>query len=140
MSYKIISNFYLFLKLKASQKKISVLRLKTYAELNQPDAIKMLVNNMKNFNLSYMNFADICTDYKLIDLAIEYIKKINHEELFDYKLAMFKYLEKYPEALEAIISYKSFDKKKESVDEILSKFPEFKFKVEELCVKYKVNL
>jgi len=95
---------------------------------------------MKNTNLSYVNIAEICMDYKLTDLAVENIKKISHEELFDYKLGMLKYLEKYPEALEVIISNKNFDKKREYVEDILIKAPEFKFKVDELVVKYKVNL
>ena len=95
---------------------------------------------MKNTNLSYVNIADICMDYKLNDLAVENIKKINVEELFDYKLGMLKYLDKYAEALEAVISNKSFDKKREYVEDILNKAPEFKYKVDELCVKYKVTL
>jgi len=114
--------------------------LKSYAELNQPEAIKILSSNMKNANLSYVNIAEVCIDNKLNDLAVENIKKINIEELFDYKLGMFKYLDKYAEALEAIISYKNFDKKKEYVEDILGKVPELKYKVDELCVKYKTTL
>ena len=76
---------------------------------------------MKNTNLSYINFAEICMDYKLTDLAVENIKKINNEELFDYKLSMLKYMDKYSEALEAIISNRSFDKKREYIDDIINK-------------------
>ncbi len=95
---------------------------------------------MKNSNLSYVNFAEICMDYKLTDLAVENIKKINNEDLFDYKLSMFKYMEKFNEALEAIISNSNCDKKKEYVDDILIREPQLKYKVDELCVKYKVSL
>mgnify|MGYP000898907216 CR=1 FL=1 len=94
---------------------------------------------MKNTNLSYINFAEICMDYKLTDLAVENIKKINNEELFDYKLSMLKYLDKYSEALEAIISNRNCDKKREYIEDILSKDPELKYKVDEFCVKYKVS-
>jgi hypothetical protein len=94
---------------------------------------------MKNTNLSFVNFAEICMDYKLTDLAVENIKKINNEELFDYKLAMLKYMDKNTEALEAIISNRNCDKKRECVEDILSKNPELKYKVDELCVKYKVS-
>ena len=78
-------------------------------------------------------------DYKLTDLAIENLKKINNEELFDYKISMLKYMEKNLEALEAIISNKSFDKKREYIEDILSKEPDLKYKVDELCVKYKIT-
>lgn len=78
-------------------------------------------------------------DHKLTDLAIENIKRINHEELFDYKLSMLKYMEKYEDALEVIISNRNIDKKREYVEDILGKDPELKYKVDELCVKYKVS-
>jgi len=95
---------------------------------------------MKNANLSYVNIAEVCIDNKLNDLAVENIKKITSEELFDYKLGMLKYLDKYSEALETIIANKNFDKKREYVEDILAKAPELKYKVDELCVKYKINL
>lgn len=116
------------------------MRLKTYAELNQPEAIKILASNMKNTNLSYVNLAEICMDFKLTDLAVDNIKKITSEELFDYKLAMLKHMDKNADALEVIISNKGFDKKREYVEDIVNKAPDLKYKVDEFCTKYKVNL
>lgn len=108
--------------------------------MNQPEAIKILASNVKTNHLSYVNIAEICMDHKLTDIAVENIKKINNEELFEYKIGMLKHMEKYAEALEAIISNKNCDKKREYIEDILSKVPELKYKVDELIVKYKVNL
>ena len=48
---------------------------------------------MKTSNLSYLNFSDICVEYKLNDLAAEFIKKITEEDYFDYKIDMLKSIE-----------------------------------------------
>jgi hypothetical protein len=48
---------------------------------------------MKNSNLSFLNFAEICLEFKMNDLTAEFIKKINDENCFDYKIDMLKHIE-----------------------------------------------
>ena len=74
--------------------------------------------------------------------AVEYIKQIVDADYFDYKIDMLQYMEKYDDALEAIISDKNKDaeKMKQLVDEIIIKRPDLKKRVEDLCLQYKVNL
>jgi hypothetical protein len=77
----------------APPRKIAILRLRTYAENSQADAIRLLSSNMKTSNLSYLNFSEICVEYKLNDMAAEFIKKITEEDYFDYKIDMLKFIE-----------------------------------------------
>lgn len=68
--------------------------------------------------------------------------QIFDNDYFDYKVDMLQYMEKYEDALEVIISDKNKDpeKMKQLVDEIQTKRPDLKKKVEDLCLQYKVNL
>jgi len=58
------------------------------------DAIKLLVNT-KNSPLTFLNFAEICIDNDLRDIAVDYIKKIQEEIYFEYKIAMLKHIGLY---------------------------------------------
>jgi hypothetical protein len=58
------------------------------------DAIKLLVNT-KNSPLTFLNFAEICIDNDLKDIAVDYIKKIQEEIYFEYKIAMLKHIGLY---------------------------------------------
>jgi hypothetical protein len=69
------------------------MRLKTYAENGQQEAIKLLASNMKTSNLSYLNFSELCVEYKFNDLAAEFIKKITEEDYFDYRIDMLRFIE-----------------------------------------------
>ena len=73
---------------------------------------------------------------------MEYIKQITDADYFDYKVDMLKYMEKYEDALEVIISDKNKDteRMKTLVESIEKKRPDLKKKVEDLCLQYKVNL
>ena len=47
---------------------------------------------------------------------------------------------KYADALEVVISNKKCERKTEYVKEILNKAPQLQYKVDELCVKYKITI
>lgn len=126
------------------QKKLNLLKFRTYAQKGKFDDIENAINRyqLKKLGLSPLNLAEIYLEYNKYDKAVEYIKQITDNDYFDYKIDMLKYMEKYEEALEIIISEKSKDNKtmKQLVDEILTKRPDLKKKVEELCLANKVNL
>ena len=89
-----------------------------------------------------MNIAEIYLEYKQYDKAVEYIKQITDADYFDYKSDMLQYMEKSDDALEIIVSDKNkdIDRIKQLTDEILTKRPDLKERLEELCLQYKVNL
>jgi hypothetical protein len=74
-------------------KKIAILRIRTYAEAGQFDAIHLISANLKNSNLHPINLAELYLDFRMTDKAVEQIKKITEEDFFDYKIAMLKYIE-----------------------------------------------
>lgn len=125
-----------------SKKKINILRIRAYAEMKHFDAIDALYNNgdFKKLDLSFLNFAEVYIDYGQKDKAAEALKRITEPEYFGYKIELLKYIEKYADALEAIISDKSCEMKGPLVNEILAKHGDLKNKVNELCAKYKVQL
>ena len=125
-------------------KKLTLLKFRTFAEKGQFDEIENLINRLtlKKLGLTPLNIAEIYMEYNRYDKAVEYIKQIFDNEYFDYKVDMLQYMEKYEDALEVIISDKNKDpeKMKQLTDEILTKRPDLKKKVEDLCLQYKVNL
>jgi hypothetical protein len=76
-----------------STRKISILRIRTYAEQNQWDAVNLLAANLRGTNLIPLHLAELYLDYKMNDKAVEQIKKITEEDYFDYKILMLKYIE-----------------------------------------------
>ena len=60
--------------------------------------------------LSPLLVAELFMEYKEYDKAVEYIKQIKEGQFFNYKIDMLKHMEKYVDALEAIISDKDYDK------------------------------
>jgi hypothetical protein len=127
-----------------SNKKLTLLKFRTYAENGKFDDIENLITKLtlKKLGLSPLNIAEIYLEYNKYDKAVEYIKQIVDADYFDYKIDMLQYMEKYDDALEAIISDKNKDaeKMKQLVDEIIIKRPDLKKRVEDLCLQYKVNL
>ena len=127
-----------------TDKKLMLLKFRTYAEKGKFDEIENLINKLtlKKIGLTPLNIAEIYFEYKKYDKAVEYIKQILDNEYFDYKVDMLQYMEKYEDALEVIISdkYKDAEKMKQLVDEIESKRPDLKKKVEDLCLQYNVKL
>ncbi len=122
-----------------SKNKLILLRLRTYVEMDQFNAIDNVINNssLKKLNLTPLNLAELYFDYKKYDKAVEYIKLINEPDYFEYKIDMLKYMNKYEDALFCIISDKKCDRKDDLVKEILNKKPELKKKADELFEKYK---
>ena len=125
-------------------KKLTLIKFRAYAEQEKFDEIENIINKftLKKLGLSAVNIAEIYMDYKNYNKAVEYIKQINDNDYFDYKIDMLKYMEKYEEALEVIISdkYRDPEKMKIMVESIIKKRPDLKKKVEDLCLQYKVNL
>ena len=91
---------------------------------------------LKKMGLSPLNVAELYMEYKEYDKAVEYIKQIKDGQFFNYKIDMLKYMEKYVDALEAIISDKDYDKNIFMINEILNKRPDLKQKANELFNKY----
>lgn len=122
-------------------KKLTLLRMKCYAEMKKGAAIENLLKEpVKKLGISYINAAEILyeiADYKRAADALKLEKESEHA---DYKLELLNSMEKYEDALEHIISDKKNDNKAYQVNFILNKKPQLQRKVEELCHKYKVNL
>ncbi|MCQ2818443.1 MAG: hypothetical protein MJ252_14340 [archaeon] len=127
-----------------SKRKLNIMRLRSYAEMNQFEAIDTMFNkgDFKKFDLTHLNFAEIYIEYGRKDKAAEVLKKITDSDYFDYKVEQLKIMERFEDALEAIISDKNCDKeiKAQLVDEILSTHGDLKKKADEFCNKYKVQL
>lgn len=119
-------------------KKINIIRMKCYAEENKVEAIKLLGNSVKS--PPNIAFAEICIDKKINECAVDFLKKVNEEENFKYKISLLTSIERYDEALEAVIAYKDNDNQVDMVNDILNKAPQLQNKVSEYCQKYKVSL
>ena len=119
-------------------KKLSYLRLKGFAENGKLNLIDETIKKytLKKMGLSPIMVAELYMEYKEYDKAVEYIKQIKDGQFFHYKIEMLKYMEKYADALEVIISDKDYDKNIFMLNDILSKRPDLKQKANELFVKY----
>ena len=119
-------------------KKVSYLKLKGYAEMGKIALIEETIKKytLKKMGLSPLMVAELYMEYKDYDKATEYIKQIKDGEFFPYKIEMLKFMEKYVDALEVIISDKDYDKNIFMINEILSKRPDLKQKATELFNKY----
>jgi tetratricopeptide (TPR) repeat protein len=125
-------------------KKLMLLKFRTYAERGQFEEIENSINKstLKKLGLTPLNIAEIYLEHNKYDKAVEYIKQITDNDYFDYKIDMLQYMEKYEVALEIIFNDKNKDteKLKQYLDEIQTKRPDLKKKVEDLCLQYKINL
>ena len=119
-------------------KKLSYLRLKGFAEAGKMALIDETIKkySLKKMGLSPLIVAELFMEYKDYDKAVEYIKQIKEGQFFNYKIDMLKHMEKYVDALEAIISDKDYDKNIFMINEILNKRPDLKQKANELFNKY----
>ena len=119
-------------------KKLSYLRLKGFAEAGKMTLIDETIKkySLKKMGLSPLIVAELFMEYKDYDKAVEYIKQIKEGQFFNYKIDMLKHMEKYVDALEAIISDKDYDKNIFMINEILNKRPDLKQKANELFNKY----
>ena len=125
-----------------SDKKMTVMRFRTMAENNKIELIEEIIktSSLGRLGISAVNMAELYFDFKQYDLAVKYIKLIKHQDYFDYKIEMLKYMEKYEDALEVAISSKNLEKIPFIITDILKKKPDLQKLVTDLCTKYKVNL
>ena len=129
---------------KLSQKKVSILKIKTFAEMQKMQEILEIANTpakFKSSQLSYVNFSELFMELKDKDRAAEMIKKITEPDYFDYKIEMLKYIEKFEDALEVAIKEKGVDsdKKEMLIREILSKNPGLKGRADQLLSENNVG-
>ena len=122
-----------------NQKKLSILRIYCYGELNALPAVSILLekNTLKKLCLSPINLAELYVDFKDYKQAVEFIKQIKERDYFEYKTKILLYIEKYEETLEIYFSEGDFDDNRGKIQDILKKKPELQGKVKELCEKYK---
>ena len=128
--------------LEYSNKKLYIIKFRSYLEKRRPDAIdaQLEKTSLKKLGLTPLNMAEIYYDYKNYEKATEYLLQVKEREYFSYIIELYKSMNKYEEALEMIISDKENENKGVMVSEILRKEPKLKYYVDELCVKYKVYL
>ena len=127
-----------------NQKKLSILRIYCYGELNKFEAVKYLIdnnyNNLKKYSLTPVNLAEFYFDFKNYDEVVNFVKLIKEPDYFTYKLEILIYIEKYVEALEIIFTQGDKEDIPGLVQDILNRKPELRSKVKELCDKYKINI
>ena len=118
------------------------MRIRTMAENGKIDMIENMVkeSSLKKLNLTPLNLAELYFDYKKYDLAVKYIRQMNNNDFFDYKVEMLLYMEKYEDTLDVVISSKKMEIMPDIINDILNKKPNLQNLVKELCNKYKVNL
>ena len=123
-------------------KKMAIMRIRTMAENGKIDMIENMVkeSSLKKLNLTPLNLAELYFDYKKYDLAVKYIRQMNNNDFFDYKVEMLLYMEKYEDTLDVVISSKKMEIMPDIINDILNKKPNLQNLVKELCNKYKVNL
>ena len=125
-----------------SSKKMTLMRFRSLAENGKIVLIEDIIKNssLKKLSITPINMADFYFEFKNYDLATKYVKLIPHQEYFDYKIEMLKYMEKYEDLLEVAISSKNLDKIPDIINDVLKRKPELQNKVDELCKNYKINL
>ena len=125
-----------------NSKKMTLMRFRSLAENGKIVLIEDIIKNssLKKLSITPINMADFYFEFKNYDLATKYVKLITHQEYFDYKIEMLKYMEKYEDLLEVAISSKNLDKIPDIINDVLKRKPELQNKVDELCKNYKINL
>lgn len=124
-----------------SPAKLSMVRLKAYAEVKNTQGIMAIASDPKlSGGLTPINFVEVFLECGLKERIPEFIEKVTDPDYFDYKVEILKYIEKYSEALEVIIKDKDCERKAEMINEILQKKPDLNSKVKELLQKYNVKL
>ena len=96
-----------------SSEGISMIRFYTLAEKEDFDSIDEILknnyNNLKKYNLSFLNMAEIYLKFNQYDKAVKVIKFLIEPFYIPYKLDMMKYMNKYEDALETVITDKNID-------------------------------
>ena len=87
-----------------------------------------------------MHMGEMYYDYKFYSKATDYLLQVKEKEYNSYIIDLLISMGKNKEALEIIISDKDNENMGDLVNDILKKNPKLKEYVDQLCVKYKVNL
>lgn len=126
-----------------SQEGMAIMNSMAHGEAGKIEAIDVLVkraNNLKKVNLTYLNLVEIFCKFKKYQIAAEYSKFLTEPFFFEYKIDLLKYMERWEDAMEAIISNKNLENASELVKEIASIKPKLLREAKRLAEKYKVVL
>lgn len=128
--------------LEYSQKKLNIIRFRALLEMKNSNEIdsQLEKTSLKKLGLTPMNMGEIYFDYKMYDKATEFLMQVKDPQYSEYIIDLLKNMNKNSEALEVIISFKEIEQKERYINEIIQRDPDLKNYVNELCVKYKVNL
>ena len=125
-----------------SNKKLNIIRFRAYLEMNTPEQIDNILEKtpLKKLGLTPMHMGEMYYDYKFYSKATDYLLQVKEKEYNSYIIDLLISMGKNKEALEIIISDKDNENMVDLVNDILKKNPKLKEYVDQLCVKYKVNL
>ena len=125
-----------------SQKKLHLLKFRTYLEMKRPDLIEAQLQktSLKKLGLNPIHLAEIYYDFKQYDKAAQFLIQVKDPGYFSFVADLFKNMKKYKEWLEFVISNKNIDDKLDQVNYILAQSPGNQRFVDEFCAKYKVIL
>ena len=128
--------------LEYSNKKLNIIRFRAYLEMNTPEQIDNILEKtpLKKLGLTPMHMGEMYYDYKFYSKATYYLLQVKEKEYNSYIIDLLISMGKNKEALEIIISDKDNENMVDLVNDILKKNPKLKEYVDQLCVKYKVNL
>ena len=128
--------------LEYSSKKLNLLRFRALIEDKKLKEVDDILEKtpLKKLGLTPLNMAEIYYDYKIYDKATEYLLQIKEANYLFYVVDLLKNMGENKKALEIVVSNKDFEMKEIQINEIIKKDPTLKEYVDELCVKYKINL
>ena len=106
------------------------------------EILKNNYNNLKKHNLSFLNMIEIYLKFNQYDRAVKVIKFLIEPFYIQYKLDMMKFMNKYEDALEIIITDKNLDI--DNMNHILKELiyikPNLLQKATDLAAKYKIAI
>ena len=125
-----------------STKKLNIIRFRSFLEMKKPEVIdsKLEKTSLKKLGLTPMDMGEIYYDYKMYDKATEYLIQVKDRGYSLYVINLLESMNKYEEALDVIMWDETILNKEQIINEIIKKDQNLKNYVNELCVKYKVNL
>ena len=128
--------------LEYSSKRLNLLKFRALIEDKKLQDVDEILERtpLKKLGLTPLNMAEIYYDYKIYDRASEYLMQVKEVNYLFYVVDLLKNMGENKKALEIVISNKDFEMKEIQINEILKKDPTLKEYVDELCVKYKVNI
>ena len=129
-----------------SQEGISMIKFYSLAEKGDFEVIDEILknnyNNLKKHNLSFLNMIEIYLKFNQYDRAVKVIKFLIEPFYIQYKLDMMKFMNKYEDALEIIITDKNLDI--DNMNHILKELiyikPNLLQKATDLAAKYKIAI